>query len=220
MHPQSARPPGGFTLIELLVVIAIIAVLAGLLLPAVSKVRKNADNAACTSNLRQIGVGINTYTADHDGRLPQVQLNGITPQYSTKDLTLPVVLQPYLGYPVASKTIQIAPIFSCPASKRLANWQTLNTLVVESINTASGLADPFGYSGGQSSMTLAQVAALTDKNGNTIPLATAPAISEVDKAYFNGNPPWGAASVPATPLHDDHLNVLYFDWHVGPIASK
>lgn len=60
----------GFTLIELLIVISIIAVLASILLPAVSLVRNAARTSVCASNMRQIGIALGTYQTDNDGLLP------------------------------------------------------------------------------------------------------------------------------------------------------
>jgi type II secretory pathway pseudopilin PulG len=60
-----------FTLVELLVVIGIIALLIGILMPALSKARKSSQEVVCQSNLRQFGIGLAIYTGQNKGMMPQ-----------------------------------------------------------------------------------------------------------------------------------------------------
>lgn len=65
------RARGGFTLVELLVVIGIIAILASLLMPAMSRAKQKANRISCLNNIRQIGFSAALYAGDHDSEYPR-----------------------------------------------------------------------------------------------------------------------------------------------------
>ncbi len=94
-------------MIELLVVIVIIAILAAILLPVFARARENARRSSCSSNLKQIGVGVIQYAQDYDERMPSGRMS----ENNADNIggAWPILLQPYI------KSLQV---FACPSNTR------------------------------------------------------------------------------------------------------
>jgi len=126
------RERSGFTLIELLVVISIIAVLASMLLPALSKAKAKAQGIRCVGNLKQLSLAVQMYVGDFNEVLPPMQEFLALERIETS-------WRPYLFKYVGGS----AGVYDCPAEKKDAYANGTNTVVGQfkrgEIKVASGI---------------------------------------------------------------------------------
>jgi prepilin-type N-terminal cleavage/methylation domain-containing protein/prepilin-type processing-associated H-X9-DG protein len=127
-RPSSAGPEFGFTLIELLVVIAIIAILAAMLLPALSKAKASAVQTQCLSNLKQINLAMTMYCADFGDKTPSA--NSVKSTRGDEDVWwwYKELVKPYAGIKITSAANGLYPyppdprgsndmVFHCPVDR-------------------------------------------------------------------------------------------------------
>lgn len=238
---RTSSRPKAFTLIEMLAATAITITLVALLVPAVGKVRSQADSAKCISNLRTLGVAINLYATDYDDCLPGPVGSGLGRVLSTSQgIQMIYQLQPYLNLPTPTSTPVYAEILHCPALRRgvlgtQANWYDVTLYAAYSNNDlpgdkrylkdrqivdSTGTTWPIGPWGRDNSnpktpgWKRAMLASSIDDT-KTTPEGRKPTLATIPAIREIDATlkswPW---PVPTQAVHGNYHNVLFFDWHV------
>ena len=203
----SAPSTKAFTLIELLTVIAIIGVLAGIMIPVVSKVRSAAKASACVSNLREMGRAFLLYANDNKNYLPKAVGNSA----DWPDTYWMYQLHPYIGRnrtldSMGQRSLIYDGVFRCPGNEKFdlasSDWQAWGSYGMNTFNPNTAAT----------SLAVKLNDAILIPNPTRVALVVESVDAKVQNIYVIYSPP--------VLRHNSKDNVLFCDGHVQAVPRN